>query len=108
MDALFEIDDRDVLEGWLGGLDVVGDLARAGRCVLMTTHQPAHALTHANRAVLMRNGALVADGPPENVVTSERLSDLYRVRVHVAQVQLPGEHGRTVGTCIPIPPTPPG
>jgi iron complex transport system ATP-binding protein len=42
-------------------LAVITDLARAGRCVLMTTHQPAHALTHANRAVLMRGGRLVVN-----------------------------------------------
>jgi iron complex transport system ATP-binding protein len=88
-------------------LDVITDLARAGRCVLMTTHQPAHALTHANRAVLMRGGRLVADGAPEDVVTSESLSDLYGVGIHVARVSLPGEHGFPVRTCIPIPSSPP-
>lgn len=88
-------------------LDVITDLARAGRCVLMTTHQPAHALTHANRAVLMRGGRLVADGVPEEVVTSESLSDLYGVAIHVARVNLPGEKGFPVRTCIPIPSRPP-
>ncbi|MGH3797804.1 MAG: ABC transporter ATP-binding protein [Pseudonocardiaceae bacterium] len=84
-------------------LDVVAELVRTGRAVLMTTHQPSHALTHADRAVLMRNGAIVADGPPEHVVTSELLSDLYGVRIHVAQVPLPGGHGQTQRTCFPVP-----
>jgi iron complex transport system ATP-binding protein len=88
-------------------LDVITDLARAGRCVLMTTHQPTHALTHANRAVLMRWGRLVADGAPEDVVTSESLTDLYGVGIHVAWVNLPGEHGFPVRTCVPIPLRPP-
>lgn len=84
-------------------LQVVSELARAGRSVLMTTHQPAHALTYANRAVLMRDGVVVADGAPNDVVTSERLSDLYSVPIHVAQVTLPGGPGHEIRTCIPIP-----
>ena len=84
-------------------LQVVTELAQAGRSVLMTTHQPAHALTHADRAVLMRDGAVVADGSPGDVVTSERLSDLYGVRIHVGQVALPGGEGHEVSTCVPVP-----
>lgn len=84
-------------------LDVVAELVRTGRAVLMTTHQPSHALTHADRAILMRGGAIVADGSPEDVVTSDRLSDLYGVPIHVAQVPLPGGHGRTQRTCFPVP-----
>ena len=87
-------------------LHVVTELARAGRSVLMTTHQPAHALTYANRAVLMRDGAVVADGRPDDVVTSERLSDLYGVPIHVARVALPGGSGREIRTCVPIPSDP--
>jgi iron complex transport system ATP-binding protein len=85
-------------------LHVISELARTGRTVLMTTHQPAHALTHANRAVLMRHGTVIADGPPNDVVTSEQLSDLYGIPIHVTQVTLPGGPGHDVRTCIPIPP----
>jgi iron complex transport system ATP-binding protein len=84
-------------------LQIVSDLARAGRSIFMTTHQPAHALVYANRAVLLRNGAVIADGHPADVVTSEHLSELYGVPIHVAGVALPGETGREVRTCVPIP-----
>ncbi len=84
-------------------LRVVTELARAGRSVLMTTHQPAHALSYADRAVLMREGVVVADGPPEDVITSKRLSDLYDVPIHVTHVTLPGADGHQVRTCVPIP-----
>jgi ABC-type cobalamin/Fe3+-siderophores transport system ATPase subunit len=85
-------------------LDIVAELVQADRAVLMTTHQPAHALTHADRAVLMRNGTIVAAGTPEHVLTSQRLSELYGVRIHVAQVPLPEEDGDTQRTCFPIRP----
>lgn len=83
-------------------LHAVAELARDGHAVLMTTHQPAHALTHADRAVLMRDGAVVADGSPSEVVTSASLSDLYGVPIHVTEVPLPGGYDRRVRTCIPI------
>ena len=83
-------------------LDIVADLVSDNRAVLMTTHQPAHALTHANRAVLMREGTIVADGPSEQVLTSQRLTELYGVEIYVAQVPIPGADGGTQRTCFPI------
>ncbi|HET6504743.1 MAG TPA: ABC transporter ATP-binding protein [Amycolatopsis sp.] len=84
-------------------LQTIGGLAREGRSVLMTTHQPAHALAHAHHVALMRGGTVVAQGPPSEVVTGERLSSLYGVGIHVARVTLPGSAGHTVATCLPIP-----
>lgn len=85
-------------------LDIVADLVQDNRAVLMTTHQPAHALTHADHAVLMRNGTVVADGPCEHVLTSQRLTALYGVGIHVAQVPLPEAEGDTQRICFPIRP----
>ncbi|MGB7797367.1 MAG: ABC transporter ATP-binding protein [Pseudonocardiaceae bacterium] len=83
-------------------LRVVAELAAAGRAVLMTTHQPDHALAYATRAILMRNGAIIADGSPEDVVTSDSLTELYGTPIHVARVALPGRGARSARTCIPV------
>jgi iron complex transport system ATP-binding protein len=83
-------------------LTVLTELAAAGHTVLMTTHQPDHALTYATRAVLMRAGAIVADGPPEQIITSDRLTDLYGTPIHVAQVPLPNPDPGIAYACIPI------
>jgi iron complex transport system ATP-binding protein len=84
-------------------LQIIAGLARDGRSILMTTHQPAHALGYASRAVLMRNGAIIADGAVESVITSERLTALYGAPIHVVAVPVPGSPGREVLTCVPIP-----
>ncbi|WP_235948777.1 ABC transporter ATP-binding protein [Candidatus Frankia alpina] len=85
-------------------LHVVAELAREGHAIIMTTHQPSHALTYSNRAVLMRGGVVIADGHPDDVVTGESLSDLYGVPVHVTGVTLPpGYDRREMRTCVPIP-----
>jgi iron complex transport system ATP-binding protein len=83
-------------------LDIVADLVSDNHAVLMTTHQPAHALTHGDRAVLMRAGTIVADGTSEQVLTSQRLTELYGVEIYVAQVPVPGADGGTQRTCFPI------
>jgi iron complex transport system ATP-binding protein len=64
-------------------LHVVTEWARSGRAVIMTTHQPWHALACGDQALLLRNGCVFDDGPAEEVVTTERLSELYGVRVRV-------------------------
>jgi ABC-type cobalamin/Fe3+-siderophores transport system ATPase subunit len=85
-------------------LTVLTELAAAGHTVLMTTHQPDHALTYATRAVLMRAGAIVADGPPEQIITSDRLTDLYGTPIHVARFPMPGPDPGIAHACIPIVP----
>jgi iron complex transport system ATP-binding protein len=66
-------------------LQVVSDLVAGGPTVLMTTHQPNHALTWSDRAVLMREGAVILSGPPHEVVTGDNLSSLYGIPVRVSR-----------------------
>jgi iron complex transport system ATP-binding protein len=56
-------------------------LAASGHGVLFTTHDPNHALRAADRAVLMRDGQRIAEGPVTSVLTRERLEDLYRAPI---------------------------
>jgi iron complex transport system ATP-binding protein len=52
-------------------------LAASGHGVLFTTHDPNHALRAADRAFLLRDGACIAEGPVESVLSRERLEALY-------------------------------
>lgn len=81
-------------------LQVVSELASTGKTILMTTHQPAHALGYAHRAVLLDDGRVIADGRPNDVVTTELLSNLYGVDIHVVDVDLPSNSRRSVRTCL--------
>jgi len=83
-------------------LNLIGQLARRGRSVLMITHQPAHALAHADHAALMSHGTILAQGPPTEIITSEALTELYRTPIHVARIVLPGQD-QPISTCIPLP-----
>ncbi len=52
-------------------------LAASGHGVLFTTHDPNQALRAADRALLLRDGTRVADGPIAEVLSREQLEALY-------------------------------
>ncbi len=58
-------------------LNEIEALARSGLGVLFTTHDPNHALRAAHRAILLREGRIVAEGETRNVLTQENLEALY-------------------------------
>jgi iron complex transport system ATP-binding protein len=80
-------------------LEVVRQLAAAGRSVLMTTHTPDHVFLCANQAALLLEGRIVAQGRPADVLTSESLSHLYGIGVRVASVSTGGHDRHRV--CVP-------
>jgi iron complex transport system ATP-binding protein len=67
-------------------------LADTGIAIVLSTHDPGHAFACADRVGLMRDGRMVALGPPEAVVTAAALRDLYRVEVAVAWLEAAGRH----------------
>lgn len=64
----------------------IRNLAKEGLTFVMTTHFPDHALMTADRAVLLRQGEIMAEGPPEAAITRDSLFALYRIEVEVVQV----------------------
>jgi iron complex transport system ATP-binding protein len=81
----------------------VNGLAKEGLTFIMTTHFPDHALMTADRVILLKEGAVLADGCPEATITRETLRALYRIDVHVAVVAaIPGYNGSRNGrVCVP-------
>jgi iron complex transport system ATP-binding protein len=64
-------------------------LAQQGLAVLFTTHDPNHALRHADRAVLMQDGGVLASGAVAEVIHQAGLCRLYRTGV----VEVSDRHG---------------
>ena len=58
-------------------MHLLGELNRAGTTILMTTHDLNAVATHLPRLVCVGEGELVADGPPEDVLTPEVLRRTY-------------------------------
>jgi iron complex transport system ATP-binding protein len=68
-------------------LTTIGALAARGISILFSTHDPDQAFLCAHRAVLLRDGRILASGAPRDVVTSETLERLYGVPVRVVPVE---------------------
>jgi iron complex transport system ATP-binding protein len=63
----------------------VRSLAARGMAVLMSSHQPDHALQCADRALLLGEGRALGLGDPADVVTPASLKRLYGVDVRIVE-----------------------
>ena len=57
----------------------IQDLADSGYAILQSSHYPEHALSTANRVILLKDGRVLADGPPAEVLHPEHLHALYGI-----------------------------
>jgi iron complex transport system ATP-binding protein len=64
-------------------LAILRDLARAGTTLLLVTHQIEAILPEISRAVLLRQGAVVGDGPAGELLRDAPLSDLFATPLEV-------------------------
>ncbi|MEU0613178.1 ABC transporter ATP-binding protein [Streptomyces albogriseolus] len=72
-------------------LDLVRDLADdQGIAVGVVLHDLDQAAAVADRIVLLADGRVVAEGAPEDVLTPERLTDVYGIRIEVDTDPLTG------------------
>jgi iron complex transport system ATP-binding protein len=67
-------------------LDGIRRLAAEGLTFIMTTHFPDHALMTADRVILLKNGAVIDDGKPEQTITEDAIFELYRINVNVVSM----------------------
>ncbi len=58
-------------------LTLLATLASSGVTIVLVTHNLSVAAQYANRVVLLDRGRLVADGPSDAVLTTERLSGVF-------------------------------
>jgi iron complex transport system ATP-binding protein len=62
---------------------LIRDLAGSGRAVVVVVHDLTLAAAYADRVALIVDGKLEATGAPADVITPERISEVYRVEVDV-------------------------
>ena len=66
--------------------EVIGQLARSGKSLLLVTHHVADIIPEIERVILFKDGQVVADGPKQRLLTSARLSRLFGTRLRVHRV----------------------
>lgn len=77
----------------------IEELAGQGYTVLLSTHNPAHALRCSSHTLALKAGGLLAFGETGRVLTAPLIETLYSVPVQLVETQTPG--GR-VRSCIPL------
>ncbi|MGB3484517.1 MAG: ABC transporter ATP-binding protein [Mycobacterium sp.] len=68
-------------------LHLLRGLADEGRCVVLTTHHPDHALEIADTAMLLHGSSDYDVGPVETVLTDTAVSRLYGVRAYTLTLE---------------------
>ena len=64
-------------------MDIVNHFVEAGGGGLVVLHDIALAARYATRMIWMQEGRIIADGPPEETLTPERLAEIYGVRARI-------------------------
>jgi iron complex transport system ATP-binding protein len=64
-------------------LDLVDDLHESGRTVVMVLHDLNLATRYSDNLVVMREGAILAQGHPRDVITAELLEEAFGLRARV-------------------------
>lgn len=62
------------------------ELQRAGKSILLVTHQLNEIPPGIQRVILLREGTIVADGVKDEVLTEENLHSTYGTRIRVSKV----------------------
>jgi iron complex transport system ATP-binding protein len=67
-------------------MDLLRQAARAGKAILATMHDLTLAARFADRVIVMDQGRLVAEGPPEQALTPERLAAVFGVETQMVDL----------------------
>lgn len=66
--------------------EILRRLATDGTGIVLVTHHLADIIPEIDRVVLMRNGAVAGDGPKREILTPERLEELFRLPVQLQEL----------------------
>lgn len=80
-------------------LEQIQALAQRGYTVLLSTHNPEHALRFASHILALREGRVCAYGAVNETITAELIEELYRIPAMLTGVETPKG---TILSCIPL------
>lgn len=69
-------------------MDLLADFVNQGGGALVVLHDIQLAARYASRLIWMKGGRILADGPPAETLTAERLETIYRIRARVDGLQV--------------------
>lgn len=82
-------------------LETIKQLVNEGYGILMTSHFPDHAFLTESRVILMKGGKKLYDGNPDEIITTESLTNLYQTNVEVSEINIKA-YEKSIKVCVPI------
>ena len=77
--------------------ETMSTLAAEGRSIILVTHYPEDIIPAIGRVMLIKNAAIFADGPKEQILSDKVLSDLFDVPLvvdeHDGWYSMRGQYG---------------
>lgn len=67
-------------------LQQIKNLSDEGYTILLSTHNPQHALMYSDYIIALFDGSIIADGAPHKVMNEDLLGRLYNVEVQIVNV----------------------
>jgi len=64
---------------------ILRDLCNGGMLVVAATHDLNLAAAYSDRIVVLNRGRVVADGPPSESLTAEKIRDVFEVEAYMEQ-----------------------
>ncbi len=77
-------------------LDTLSKLSSSGICVIFNTHFPEHALTRANKALILHKGGRTVFGETSKVVTEENIAAAFGVEALIREVETSGNTYKSI------------
>ncbi len=71
-------------------LDTLNALASRGMCVIFNTHYPEHALTRANKSLILHKGGKTIFGDTQKIVTEEIIRNAFGVNTVISEIETTG------------------
>lgn len=78
-------------------LEQVRRLAEEGYTIIQATHQPEQAFLFSDEVLAMKSGRVLAFGPPNEIINSEFIHELYNVQVDVQSI-----YDDRMRVCVPV------
>ena len=79
-------------------MNAVKKMAESGYTILLSTHNPEHALQYATHVLAIKDHRVLADGPALETLSEELIEEIYGLKVKIIEVPVDGS---IVRSCVP-------
>ena len=78
-------------------MNILENLKKDGYTILISSHNPQDAFLYADEVIILNEGKVKVQGPPNDVLTSELLSSIYKQNIELIDIK-----EKNIKICIPI------